>query len=106
MKVVGGLEADDEGNPRVVQEVSRGIALGQDDARDTRKKRPRRDSRCGEKHPRPRRRSTQVRIAAPAGNSCTNAEEIVNGPRADRRRAGGNTTLRYRLTYAWLPQPW
>lgn len=42
---MGRLEADHKGEPAVVQEVSRGVALGQDAANDAREQRPRRGPR-------------------------------------------------------------
>lgn len=50
MEVVGGLHVDDEGEPRVVQEIPRGVALGEDAETYARSQYSRRKPRDCQKH--------------------------------------------------------
>lgn len=66
---MGGLEADDEGKPGVVQEVSRGVALGQYAAGDAGEQRSRRYPRHREQRHRYRRGDTHITVAERASKA-------------------------------------
>ena len=74
---MGGLEADDEGKPGVVQKVSRGVALGQYAAGDAGEQRSRRYPRHREQRHRYRRGDAHFTVA-----------ERVSERRGVRRRQG------------------